>query len=160
MSEKLLSQLVFKKLAILEVNGQINKIQDDLFKCFNENRKTITKAITLAQGVITNSIKMKQCSKSRIVKMIILNGINFLVLRLPLSLIDFYSLIYNVDRSKNQFYPSLNGYIVCRTFLFCESLQRIFHFLYLISFIIQFYIFFKLDGIFKENVKNFLKIKA
>jgi hypothetical protein len=122
-------------------------------------RKTITQAISLAQGVITSSIKMKKCSKSRIVQMIILNGINFLILRLPLSLIDFYSLIYNVNRSKNQFYPSLNAYIICRTFLFCESLQRIFHFLYLISFIIQFFIFYKLDSIFKESVKNFLKIK-
>ena len=88
---------------------------------------------------------------------IILNGINFIFFRLPLSLLSFYSFIYRFDRNSNMYKPSLISYIICRKYKFCSALEDLFYFIYLISFIVQFAILYKFDKNFKESLKHLLK---
>jgi hypothetical protein len=86
--------------------------------------------------------------KKRLTKTIILNGINFLVLRLPLALISFYGLFY-YRSDPNKYQPNLNAYLICRYYRFCLSLEDFFFLFYLNSFIIKFIIFYRLDKNFK-----------
>ena len=51
--------------------------------------------------------------------------------------------------------PDLIMYLICRYFKFCRSLNGFFYFIYLNSFIIQFFIFYKLDKNFKKGLKSF-----
>ena len=98
--------------------------------------------------VHSNNLEMKKKSKSRLKAMVILNGINFLLLRFPLAIIDFYSLIFRLEQNSTEdlkFKPDLISFIVCRALLFCEDLKNFFITLYLISFSVQFFIFYKLD---------------
>jgi len=96
--------------------------------------------------------------KHRITLMIILNGVNFLLFRLPLALFSFYGFLFRYDYDEHTNKPSLNAYIICRFFKFCTySLDDFFYFIYLISFIIQFFIFFKLDKNLKESFRNLKK---
>jgi len=98
--------------------------------------------------------------KNRITLMIILNGLNFLLLRLPLALISFYGFIFRYDNNETKYKPNLTMYLICRYFRFCFSLNSFCYFIYLNSFIIQFFIFFKLDKNFKnifKSYKNYLK---
>ena len=94
--------------------------------------------------------------------MIILNGLNFFIFRLPLALIDLYGLIVSISlfiNSKNnvillEYKPDLTAFLVCRHFNFCDSLQKLFYSFYAFSFLIQFYIFYKLDSNFKEAIQK------
>ena len=83
--------------------------------------------------------------------MIILNGINFLILRLPLAVLSFYSFIFRFNRQLRKHEPNLASYIVCKRFRFCKNMENIFYFVYLNSFLFQFLIFYKLDTNFKDN---------
>ena len=113
----------------------------------------------LAVGLTSKTIEKKQASKRRLTRMIILNGFNFFIFRLPLALIDIYGLIISVNLSENknslEYAPNLSIFMVCRYFKFCDSLQKLFYSLYTLSFLIQFFIFYKLDTNFKESIKNF-----
>jgi hypothetical protein len=121
----------------------------DLFLIFFI-KKSITLAILVVANPMTNqNIIMKKNSKSKLKSMIILNGINLFIFRFPLVLIDVYGLFYSLNvENKNaiNYKPNLHSYIVCRSFSFCESLKSIFYFLYLFSFLIQFFLFLKLDS--------------
>ena len=92
--------------------------------------------------------------KNRITTMIILNGLNFLVLRFPLALLSFYGFIFRFDNQEHQHKPNTYLYIICRYYKFCTSLEEIFYFIYLNSYIIQFFIFLKLDKNFKESFRD------
>jgi len=88
----------------------------------------------------------KQMStRNRISRMIILNGINFFLFRFRLAVFNFYVLIIRYDSYLMQYLPNLIVYLVCRKFKLCESIEQIFYFLYLLSYPIQFVIFFKFD---------------
>jgi hypothetical protein len=106
-----------------------------------------------------NRIRIKRfdSTKKRMISMIILNGINFIFFRLPLSLLSFYGFIYRFDRNSNMYKPSLISYIICRKYKFCSALEDLFYFIYLISFIVQFAILYKFDKNFKESLKHLLK---
>lgn len=67
---------------------------------------------------------MKKSSKARVIKMIILNGINFIILRFPSNVADFYGLIFTFSENGNvtSYKPNLSSYIICRIFRFCENL--------------------------------------
>jgi len=100
-------------------------------------------------------------AEQRISRMVILNGFNYLIFRLPLAIIHFYGFFYRYDTDTKKHYPSLIGYIVCRRYKFCKNLAEIFYFLYLVSFLIQFIIFYKLDKNFRGSIlsiKNKIKI--
>jgi len=111
----------------------------------------------LAIGVNNKTIEKKQASKRRLIAMIILNGINFLIFRLPLALIDIYGLIISINLENKyslEYTPNLKTFLVCRYFKFCDSIQKLFYSLYVLSFFIQFYIFYKLDINFKESIEK------
>jgi hypothetical protein len=104
------------------------------------------------------NLEMKKNSKSRLKAMVILNGINFLLLRFPLAIIDFYSLIFRLDKNSTndfKFKPDLFSFVVCRVLLFCEDLKTVFIALYLLSFFVQFFIFYKLDKNFRRGFASF-----
>lgn len=110
-------------------------------------------------------------SSYRLTGMIIFNGINFIVFRLPLSLVSIYGLVfyYEVHESvhyslkKVVFKPSVSTYIVCRGYGFCETLEDFFHLVYLNSFIVQFWILYRFDKKFHASFRQltiFRKIKT
>jgi len=96
--------------------------------------------------------------KKRLTKMIILNGFNFLIFRLPSAVVSFYGFYFRYNNQTNRYEPNLNVYIICRYYRFCLSLEDTFFLFYLNSYIIQFFIFYRLDKNFKENFIFLLKI--
>lgn len=113
-----------------------------------------------------NTRRQARASINRITSIIILNSLNFLVFRFPASLLTFYGFIYFYDKTERRYEPSILGFAVCHGFRVCESLNELFHFLYLLSFIVQFFILFKLDKNFiqnyqemKNSIKNILRKK-
>jgi hypothetical protein len=101
--------------------------------------------------------RQHEITEKKLTCLIILNGINFLVFKLPSALIKLYSFIYYYDQINKQYKPSVLGYIVCRYFNFCESVAELAHLLYLFSYLIQFFIFYKLDKNFHDH---FLALKS
>jgi hypothetical protein len=93
----------------------------------------------------------KLSADHRISRMIILNGINYLLFRFPYSIFNFYVLIFRHDLKAKKHFPNLASFLVCHRFKFCQSIGEIFYFLYLISFFIQYIVFYKLDKNFKES---------
>ena len=94
--------------------------------------------------------------------MIILNSINYFILRFPIALLSLYIFIFIYDTKKQIHLHNMIIYFICKKYHFCESLGYIFYFFYLISYLIQFLIFFKLDKNFKESylkIKNISKYK-
>lgn len=112
--------------------------------------------IMVDQILERNQIRIKRfdSTKKRMTSMIILNGINFIFFRLPLSLLSFYGFIYRFDKNSNFYKPSLISYIICRAFKLCSALDDLFYFVYLISFVVQYTILYKLDKNFKESFKH------
>ena len=118
----------------------------------------------VAQQIENNISNKANSTKKRITTMIILNGLNCLILRFPSAFANFYGFIFRYDKKDKIFKPNISGYIVCRGFKICPSLQEILYFLYLLSLILQFLIFLKFDKIFhkgyneiKENILKKLK---
>jgi hypothetical protein len=107
------------------------------------------------QAAILMCLKMRQIknSENRISAIIVLNGINFLVFKLPSSLISMYGFIYVYDQTNKIYKPNLIDYIVCRHFKFCECVAELAHLFYLLSYLNQFFIFYKLDKNFNDNFK-------
>ena len=108
---------------------------------------------------ISNIRKFKKtkCTEKRISNMIILNWINFAVLRLPLAVLNFYGFVFRFDKETNTNSPSLFDHIVCKKLRFCASLSEIFLCFYSFSFFIQFLIFNKLDTNFKLSISDIKK---
>jgi len=108
----------------------------------------------ISSSSYNREIKIK--CKKRIIIMIILNGINFLLLRLPSLLINFYALFFNYKTRDGltHYEPNLASFLVCRNYNFCESLDEAFNFLNLFSFLSQFVIFLKFDTNFKDAHKS------
>ena len=111
----------------------------------NQNR-------TVATGAANNKKKEKILSAEyRISRMIILNEINYFIFRFPFAVYNFYDLIFRHDEKAGKHLPNLVSFLVCHRFSFCKSIGQIFYFLYLISYFLQFIIFYKLDKNFKES---------
>jgi len=107
--------------------------------------------------IANNKKQNKLSAEHRISRMIILNGINYFLFRCPFAIFNFYVLIFRHDEKVKKHLPNLISFLVCHRFNFCKSIGEIFYFLYLISYFIQFAIFYKLDKNFKES---FLSIIA
>lgn len=103
--------------------------------------------------------KIRQANKTynRIASVIILNGFNFILLRLPSALFSFYGFIYIYDRTDMKYKPNIASYILCRKFHLCKTLAELLQTLYLISYLLQFFIFFLLDRNFRESLEEFFK---
>jgi len=100
-------------------------------------------------------------TENRMTNLVVFNGLNFLIFKLPLALISLYSLIYVYNQTNYVYEPSLVGYLICRYFKFCESLAELANLFYLFSIINQFFLIYKLDKNFNTNCdflkKNFIK---
>jgi len=107
---------------------------------------------------ILNLKRQIKNSENRLSNLVILNGINFLLFKLPTALITFYSLIYYFDQTNKQFKPNLIGYIICRYYRFCNSLAELAYLFYLLSILIQFFIIYKLDKNFNANCASLKSI--
>jgi hypothetical protein len=147
------------KIIISDLFFYIMSIVFDIYLVlFIKKSITTVRTASMIIGINNKNTEKKQASKRRLTTMIILNGCNFFMFRLPLALIDIYGLIISISISqiKNslEYTPNLSFFIVCRYFKFCESLQKLFYSFYALSFIIQFYIFYKLDTNFKESYKK------
>jgi len=121
------------------------------------NRVVLGSTRTGSTSLADDKKKKINSLKNRITLMIILNGINFLIFRLPLSILSFYGFLFRYDYDEHIHKPNLNSYLICRFFRFCISLEDFFYFCYLVSFIIQFFIFFKLDKNLQESFRKLRK---
>jgi len=135
-----------------------------LFKLVKE--QMAAKRLILTHSSLTApQTNEKLSAEQRVSRMIILNGVNYFLFRLPLALIHFYSFFFRYDKLEEKHLPNMISYIVCRRYKFCKNLSQIFYFLYLLSYLVQFFIFYKLDRNFKEStlgikkrIKNFFKM--
>jgi len=104
---------------------------------------------------LTN-VNQANSSSNRLIAMIILNGLNCFIFRLPSAFASFYGFIFRYDKKDKIYKPNIPGYIVCHSFRICPNIQEILYFFYLFSLLIQFFIFLKLDKIFS---KGYIEIK-
>jgi hypothetical protein len=111
----------------------------------NQNRTTT------ATGANNKKKENILSAEYRISRMIILNEINYFIFRFPFAVYNFYDLIFRHDEKAEKHLPNLISFLVCHRFNFCKSIGQIFYFLYLISYFLQFIIFYKLDKNFKES---------
>jgi len=107
--------------------------------------------------------KMKN-SENKMTSLIVLNGINFILFKLPSAIVNFYGLIYVHDKTNELFQPNVSSFVICRRFRFCENVSELAQIFYLLSFLIQFFIFVKLDQNFHDiffdlNSRLFNKIE-
>jgi len=162
------NQIILKSMQIIHIIFSdlfyiIVVVVIDLFLLSFVIKKMKTKKATLMSHVpdmpvtkrILNLQRQIKNSENRISNLVVLNGINFLAFKLPTALISFYSLIYYYDQTDRQYKPKLINYIICRYFRFCESLAELAHLFYLVSILIQFFIFYKLDKNFNSHCKSF-----
>lgn len=105
----------------------------------------------------TRKMRLANRSSKRIATIIILNGLNFFLFRLPSALFSFYAFIYIYDKTEMKYKPSVIGYIICRSFKLCKTLAELFQTFYLVSYILQFFILVILDKNFREGLNEFLK---
>jgi len=130
-----------------------------------QNTKRIRNLAQVVNTNNNNNSNQADSNTNRLTSMIILNGLNCFILRFPSAFANFYGFIFRYDKTDKIFKPNISGYIVCRGFKICPSLQEILFFFYLISLFLQFLIFLKFDKIFhkgfneiKENIlKKFKK---
>ena len=101
----------------------------------------------------SNSNNNSESSQKRISQMILFNGLNFIFLRFPFSMISFYGFMYRYDNTTKEYKPDLVSYIICKRFRFCLTLEEVFYSIYLISYLVHFLIFLKLDKNFRESFK-------
>ena len=123
-----------------------------------------SKRSKIVAQVVNNNTNQADSTSNRLTFMIILNGLNCFILRFPSAFANLYGFTFRYDKTDKIFKPNISGYIVCRGFKICPSLQEILYFLYLLSLILQFLIFLKFDKIFhkgyneiKENILKKLK---
>ncbi len=150
-------KLIFSDLFYIILNLIIDLKLLSFIKIQNFKKITITRLIAnLSPPNQANS------TTNRLTSMITLNGLNCFIFRLPSAFANFYGFIFRFDKTDKMFKPNISGYIVCRGFKICHSLQEILFFLYLLSLILQFFIFLKFDKIFRKGYleirTNFLKI--
>ena len=92
--------------------------------------------------------------KNRITGIIILNGVNFFLFRLPTALLSSTLLFFSFDSESVAFKPSRFAYKFCIVFRFCDLLREITLLFYFFSFFMQFFIMFKLDKNLKEAIRK------
>ena len=152
-------KLIFSDLSYIILNLIIDLKLLSFIKIQNAKKATITSNILNNNN--NNNRNKVDSTTNRLTSMIVLNGLNCFILRFPSALTNMYGFIFRFNKSSKQFEPTLSGYIICRRYQFCLNLQEILYFFYLISLLIQFFIFFKFDKIFHKGYNeiklNFLK---
>jgi len=157
-------RIIFSDLAHIIVSTIIDIVLFGFVKKQIRIKKTLVNANQVLSLIAGQSVNKKKLNKNhvkshdRISTMIILNGINFLLLRFPIALLSFYGFVFRYNKYTKKYEPDLVSYIICKTIKLCGSLQETFTCLYLVSFIVQFFIFYCLDNNFKESLLQ-LKLK-
>ena len=98
--------------------------------------------------------KQLKHSQNRITGMILLNGLNFCLFRLPAVILSLTILFFGFNQEMFRFYPYFVpdfAHRICKVFKLCDVLEDVSFIFYMISFIVQFVIFVKLDKNFKES---------
>lgn len=135
---------------------------DFLLFLFIKNKNSNTKlhvSFVSLQKIVKKKRKIRE-SQQRLSGMIILNGVNFMILRTPFLIISFYGFVFRYDSKNGIHYPNVYSYFICRTEGLCNVIIDVSFFIYLNSFIVQFLIFLKLDKNFKECFNVLLRKKA
>jgi hypothetical protein len=114
------------------------------------------KRLKLADSNNLSNINQANSSSSRLISMIILNGLNCFIFRFPSAFASFYGFIFRYDKKDKIYKPNVPGYIICHSFKICPNIQEILYFFYLFSILLQFFIFLKFDKIF---LKGYIEIK-
>jgi hypothetical protein len=151
-------KLIFSDLSYIVLNVIVDLKLLSFVKIQNAKKVTITSKILSNNN---NKRNKGDSTTNKITSMIILNGLNCFILRFPSALANMYGFIFRFDKYNKSFEPTISGYIVCRRHKICDNLQEILYFFYLISLLLQFFIFFKFDKIFHKGYNeiktNFLK---
>ncbi len=163
----LMNVAFFAKMIFSDLAHIIASTIVDIFLFSFVKRKMKMKRNLIAVNVVANIELMSNIQKAkknttkssqrRISNMIVLNGINFLFLRLPLAVLNFYGFVFRFNKESKSFSPNLYDYIVCKKLRLCASLYEIFICLYLSSFLFEFIIFCKLDTNFKLSIDDIKK---
>ena len=97
--------------------------------------------------------------KNRITGIIVLNGVNFVIFRLPSVVLSLMLLFFSYDFNTLSFEPSQYAYTFCVVYRFCDLIQELALLFYFFSFLLQFFILFKLDNNLKEEIRLMFKFK-
>jgi len=145
-------KIIFSDLFYIVISFTIDFVLLTFVKNKISKNKELTKELRIPTDQENSKVKRLNSLKNRLTMIIIFSGINFILCRLPLGILSFYGFYFRNEN--NAYKPNLNMYLICRYYGFCISLGDFFYFFYLNSFIIQFFIFYKLDNNFKKSVYN------
>jgi len=155
-------RMIFSDLAHMIVSSLIDVFLFFFVKRRMQMKKNLMQTATIL-SLVSSQMKRKKMlkttrkSKDRISQMIILNGINFLVLKLPLAIWSFYGFVFRYNKESRTHEPSLVSYILCKNKKLCANLQEIFLCFYFVSFLFQFFIFYRLDNNFRLSFYSLKK---
>jgi hypothetical protein len=150
-------KLIFSDLSYIVLNLIIDLKLLSFIKYQNSKKIKIISQVVISNNNNNNSSNKTNKKSSansntnRLTSMVIFNGLNCFILRFPIALTNMYGFIFRFDKSDKLFKPNVYGYIVCRGFKICSHLQDIFYFLYILSLLIQFLIFFHFDILFRKG---------
>ena len=155
-------RMIFSDLAHMIVSSLIDVVLFVFVKRKMKLKRSLLYANTV-MNLVMSRMKRKKIlrnstkSKDRISQMIILNGINFLVFKSPSAILSFYGFVFRYNRETRTHEPNLISYILCKEKKMCASLQEIFLSFYFVSFLFQFFIFYRLDTNFKFSFYSLKK---
>jgi len=121
-------------------------------------KETLSKKVNLITPTEANKERLENLKKTtskslnRIIRMIILNQLNCILLRLPLAVLSFYGFVFRYDTNLKKHEPTLISYIICKYTNFCLLLSEVFSCFYLMSFLVQLIIFYKIDKNFRLRI--------
>ena len=151
-------KIIFSDLTYIVATTIVDILLFSLIKKQMKNKRKILHLNNNNNASILVRKKKKMSAEYRLSRMIILNGINYFMFRFPYAIFNFYVLIFRYDTKMKTYFPNLITNIVCHKYNMCKSIGEIFYFLFLLSYFIQFAIFYKLDNNFKESFSS-IKVK-
>jgi hypothetical protein len=158
-------RIIFSDLAHIIASTCIDVVLFFFIRKQTKIKKSLQQVNTLLSLTILEPKKRKKYlkkldkPKDRVTAMILLNGLNFLLFRFPLAILSFYGFVFKYNKEIKKHEPDLISYLICKSIRFCVSLTEVFQCLYLVSFLVQFFIFFKLDTNFRGSGSNLCHFK-
>ena len=155
-------KIIFSDLVLILVSSFIDFALFVFVKRQEAKRRKLLPRTTATSSLVVAPVTLQPQSdqtaaRNRISRMIILNGLNCFVMRLPLAVMSFYGFVFRFDRDTQTFMPTMNLYLLCKRFKLCQASENILFFLFMISFLFQFIIVYNLDKNFKGSVAHIWK---
>lgn len=165
-------ELDFSKLTILVLLNIINIIFSDIFfivlsvlidfflftfikkKNMLKHKNNLTSTRGMSKYMQIKKLKQERRIQNRISSMIILNSGNFIFLRMPSLIVSFYGFVFRYDTVTWQKLPNFISFYICRRQNFCKLLSDIAFCFYLLSYVVQFFVFYKLDRNFRMSLRS------